>query len=343
MPQVTGVGNWHINADEVRPLRLQRRGLRRPGEASFEEKPDGSALVPPRVVFQPGTPYRASDHDPVIVGLFSTAIPNLSLSKTADATTVSAGSQIGFIVTASNSAAAGTGTATGVVIDDPLPSGTGVDWSIASGPANCSITGARAEPDPPLHRGRSRPGCERIGPRRQRDDRSRAVPPTPIRRSLTATNSPTLTANASTTVRCPNLSLSKTADATTVQRRLADRLHRHGVQQRGRRHRDRDGCRHRRPVAGGDRRRLVDRVGPGELLDHGRCSVPDPPLHRRSISPRVRANRSTSSARRRSRAARPTPIPHPSPRRTRRRRRPTRRRRSAARTCHCRRPPTRPP
>ena len=30
-----------------------------PGEAAFEEKPDGSALVPPRVVFQPASPYRA--------------------------------------------------------------------------------------------------------------------------------------------------------------------------------------------------------------------------------------------------------------------------------------------
>ena len=27
--------------------------------------------MPPRVVYQPGTPYRASDHDPVIVGLFT--------------------------------------------------------------------------------------------------------------------------------------------------------------------------------------------------------------------------------------------------------------------------------
>ncbi|RNM16230.1 DUF11 domain-containing protein, partial [Nocardioides pocheonensis] len=65
----------------------------------------------------------------------------LTLTKTADNATVNAGSQIGFTITATNSNAAGTGDATGVVINDPLPAGSGVDWSIASGPGNCSITG----------------------------------------------------------------------------------------------------------------------------------------------------------------------------------------------------------
>jgi predicted extracellular nuclease len=67
---VTGIGNWHINADESDLFDYNDEVFDSPGEASFEEKPDGSALVPPRVVFQPGTPYRASDHDPVRVGLF---------------------------------------------------------------------------------------------------------------------------------------------------------------------------------------------------------------------------------------------------------------------------------
>jgi predicted extracellular nuclease len=70
-PQVQGVGAWHINADEV-DLFDYNDEVKDVGESTFEEKPDGSALVPPRVVFQPGMPYRASDHDPVIVGLFST-------------------------------------------------------------------------------------------------------------------------------------------------------------------------------------------------------------------------------------------------------------------------------
>ena len=57
-----------------------------PGEAAFEEKPDGSALVPPRVVFQPASPYRASDHDPVIVGLF--AVADLGVTVTPPSATV---------------------------------------------------------------------------------------------------------------------------------------------------------------------------------------------------------------------------------------------------------------
>ena len=65
--------------------------------------------------------------------------PALSLVKTADAPTIDAGSNIGFTITASNSAARATGTARGVVLHDPLPSGTAIDWSIQSGPTNCSI------------------------------------------------------------------------------------------------------------------------------------------------------------------------------------------------------------
>src|SRR5205085_5106758 len=62
--KISGVGAWHINADEV-DLFDYNDEVKDVGESTFEEKPDGSALVPPRVVFQPGTPYRPSDHDPV--------------------------------------------------------------------------------------------------------------------------------------------------------------------------------------------------------------------------------------------------------------------------------------
>jgi predicted extracellular nuclease len=67
--KITGADAWHINADEVDVFDYNDE-VKDTGESTFEEKPDGSALVPPRVVFQPGTPYRASDHDPVLVGLF---------------------------------------------------------------------------------------------------------------------------------------------------------------------------------------------------------------------------------------------------------------------------------
>jgi predicted extracellular nuclease len=67
--KIAGADAWHINADEV-DLFDYNDEVKDVGESTFEEKPDGSALVPPRVVFQPGTPYRASDHDPVLVGLY---------------------------------------------------------------------------------------------------------------------------------------------------------------------------------------------------------------------------------------------------------------------------------
>ena len=65
--------------------------------------------------------------------------PNLTLSKTADSATVSAGSQIGFVVTLNNT---GVGAATTVALNDPLPAGTGVSWSLAAPVTGWSITGS---------------------------------------------------------------------------------------------------------------------------------------------------------------------------------------------------------
>ena len=70
----------------------------------------------------------------------STAQAALSLTKTADAASVSAGSQIGFTVGLSNSSSV---PATGITLTDPLPSGTGVDWSVdvANSSTGWSIVG----------------------------------------------------------------------------------------------------------------------------------------------------------------------------------------------------------
>jgi len=73
------------------------------------------------------------------------AKPVLSIGKTADTASVTAGAAIGYTVQVSNSSAAGTGTAISVTMGDPLPAGTGGSWSISpaySGPGTCSITGA---------------------------------------------------------------------------------------------------------------------------------------------------------------------------------------------------------
>jgi uncharacterized repeat protein (TIGR01451 family) len=145
--------------------------------------------------------------------------PNLSLAKTADAPTVDAGGQIGFTITASNSNAQGTGTAKGVTINDPLPGGPGVDWSIdlaAGPPASCEITGVAPNqtltcgPDD-LAAGAS----ESVHVISGTDFTSCALYANTA--SANADNIPApIKAGDNTTVQCPNLSLSKTADNATV-------------------------------------------------------------------------------------------------------------------------------
>lgn len=118
LPQVTGADDWHINADEV-PLFDYSDEVKDTGESAFEEKPDGSALVPPRVVFAPGTPYRASDHDPVVVGLFAAA--DLVVTKGDSPDPVTAGSNLTYTITVANNGPDAASTASW---SDTLPAGT---------------------------------------------------------------------------------------------------------------------------------------------------------------------------------------------------------------------------
>jgi hypothetical protein len=60
-PQVKGVTEWHINADEVNLLDYND-DIRDPAEASWDPKPDALPLYGPDA-------YRSSDHDPVVIGL----------------------------------------------------------------------------------------------------------------------------------------------------------------------------------------------------------------------------------------------------------------------------------
>ena len=65
-PFVTGATEWHINADEVNLLDYNDT-IQDPGEASFNTKPPTNPLYAPDA-------FRASDHDPLIVGL---SLPSL--------------------------------------------------------------------------------------------------------------------------------------------------------------------------------------------------------------------------------------------------------------------------
>jgi len=60
-PQVVDIAEWHINADEVPVFDYNDTELDQ-GERAFEQEPDGNTLYE-------ANPFRASDHDPVIVGL----------------------------------------------------------------------------------------------------------------------------------------------------------------------------------------------------------------------------------------------------------------------------------
>lgn len=119
LSQVTGADAWHINADEAELFDYNDEVFDSPGEASFDEKPDGSALVPPRVVFQPATPYRASDHDPVLVGLFQVA--DLAVTKVDTPDPVAAGTNLTYTITVANNGPDAASTASW---SDTLPAGT---------------------------------------------------------------------------------------------------------------------------------------------------------------------------------------------------------------------------
>ena len=74
----------------------------------------------------------------VVVAFPPANVPQLQATSAPDAASVSAGSAIGFTVTVTNS---GTAAASNVSINDPLPSGTGVNWTISPTVAGCAITG----------------------------------------------------------------------------------------------------------------------------------------------------------------------------------------------------------
>jgi uncharacterized repeat protein (TIGR01451 family) len=117
-PNVVGAASWHINADESGLFDYSDE-IRDTGESAAEEKPDGSALVPPRVVYQPATAYRSSARDPIVVGLFQTA--ELSTIITDDPDPVDSGAVLTYTITVTN---AGPGPAAVATMSDPLPAGT---------------------------------------------------------------------------------------------------------------------------------------------------------------------------------------------------------------------------
>jgi uncharacterized repeat protein (TIGR01451 family) len=132
--------------------------------------------------------------------------PDLEIVKEADATSVSAGDQIGFTITVTNN---GPGTAKGVTLDDPLPTGTGISWSDDS--ADCSITADTLSCDfGDLGDGESA-SVHVTSPTTK--DSCKAYPNTA---TASADNHPDVEDSATTTVNCGDIEISKVADAGTV-------------------------------------------------------------------------------------------------------------------------------
>ncbi|HEY8755194.1 MAG TPA: DUF11 domain-containing protein [Candidatus Dormibacteraeota bacterium] len=144
--------------------------------------------------------------------------PLLSITKTADNATVSAGDTIGFTIKVTNSSAAGTGNATGVTLSDPLPAGTGINWTIASQTG----TACPALASPPTQAlscaiGTLTPGQSySVHVTSGTTASSCTTYPNTATASATNQTAGDVTASASTTVDCPNVSVVKTADNATV-------------------------------------------------------------------------------------------------------------------------------
>src|SRR5207249_2881590 len=83
-------------------------------------------------------PYAASSHTDLTGECFIVNVAHIGLAKTAGAGTASAGDQIGYLITVTNS---GAGTASGVVLSDTLPTTAGLSWTIAgtTGSPTCDI------------------------------------------------------------------------------------------------------------------------------------------------------------------------------------------------------------
>jgi uncharacterized repeat protein (TIGR01451 family) len=134
--------------------------------------------------------------------------PSLSVAKTADASSVSAGTAIGYLITVTNN---GPGTATGVTLSDTLPANSGLSWtensnncSIANGALSCSFgtLGSGASASVHIDSPTTSATCGTVA-------NSALANATNVAQGASV-------GPVSITVNCPNLIVTKTADAASA-------------------------------------------------------------------------------------------------------------------------------
>jgi uncharacterized repeat protein (TIGR01451 family) len=142
----------------------------------------------------------------------STAVlcADVSITKTADAAIVSAGQQVGFTVTITNS---GKGDATGLAFTDALPGGSGMSWSLdaANSDTGWSISGSAPNQSLAYAPTTLAAGASSIVHvvSQTTNASCKAYPNTA---SVTTANDGSDQASATVTVNCPILGITKTAD-----------------------------------------------------------------------------------------------------------------------------------
>ncbi len=148
---------------------------------------------------------------------------NLSITKTADAATVSAGSQVGFTVTLNNSDA---GTANGLSVTDSLPAGTDVNWTIDAGNTSSGWSVSGSPPNQSLvYTPTSLAGNTSTTAHVVSSTTGNSCDNYHNMASFTTSNAGSGSDAATEVVLCANLSITKTADAPSVKRRIPGRVH----------------------------------------------------------------------------------------------------------------------
>ena len=153
----------------------------------------------------------------------STLAPDLSILKTADDATVTAGDPIGFAIQLENSSETGTGVAKDVMLGDALPFGDGIDWDLGSvtgiggfDPTGlCSIVGSPSDEDLHCDLGDLAPG-EGVRVELSSDTTADSCGEYSNTAKAEASNHDKIQSTDSTEVLCPDLEVSKSTTTPEI-------------------------------------------------------------------------------------------------------------------------------